>query len=158
MELTELLGELGKLIGLELRLDESGSCMLAVDDMSVVIQDVSEAFAVGFWGKIGRTPPEGQLQLCQLMLEANHLFRATAGATISRNPESGEFFLCRLLDLRGLDAETFISNLEKFVNVLESWQRLVADYRPGAAPDGRRESARSEGGGLQDLCGGFIRI
>ena len=134
MELVELIGALGKVIGLDLRLDEAGSCTLAVDDMSVVIQDVSEAYAVGFWGKIGMTPPEGQHQLCQLMLEANHLFRATAGATISRDPESGEFYLCRLLDLRCLDAETFVSSLERFVNVLESWQRLVADYRPAAAP------------------------
>ena len=90
--------------GTRLGLDEAGACTLAVDGMSVVIQDVSEAGSVGFWGKIGAPPPEGLERLYELMLEANHLFTATAGATISRDPESKDFFLCRVLDLRILDA------------------------------------------------------
>ena len=136
MELVELIEALGSHVGLRLGLDEAGCCSLSVDDMSVRIQEVPEMHAVGFWGKIGAPPPEGADRLCGVMLEANHLFRATAGATISRDPESGDFFLCRLLDLRCLDVESFISQLEKFVNVLESWQRLVADYRPSAVTDG----------------------
>lgn len=159
MKLTELIVALGERIGLKLGLDEAGACTLAVDGMSVVIQDVPEADSVGFWGKIGAPPPEGLERLGVLMLEANHLFRATAGATISRDPESKDFFLCRILDLRCLDAESFISALERFVNTLESWQRLVADYRPDAGSDGTKGSASDDGpGGLEMMDPGFIRI
>ena len=158
MQITELIAALGERIGLKLALDEAGACTLAVDGMSVVIQDVSEADLVGFWGKIGAPPPEGLQRLYELMLEANHLFRATAGATISRDPESKDFFLCRVLDLRILDAESFILALERFVNTLENWQRLVLDYRPAAASDGTGDGAPDEAvkpGGLES---GFIRI
>lgn len=160
MQITELIAALGERIGLKLGLDEAGACTLAVDGMSVVIQEVSEADLVGFWGKIGSPPPEGLERLYGLMLEANHLFRATAGATISRDPESKDFFLCRVLDLRVLDGESFILALERFVNTLENWQRLVIDYRPVAASgetgDGGGDAAAGQGGlGMEP---GFIRI
>ena len=160
MQLTELVAALGERIGLRLGLDEAGACTLAVDGMSVVIQDVSEADSVGFWGRIGSPPPEGGERLYELMLEANHLFTATAGATISRDPESKDFFLCRVLDLRVLDAESFILALEKFVNTLESWQRLVVDYRPASASEaagGGAPGGDPEARGLE-MPPGFIRI
>lgn len=149
MEIESLIATLGSHIGLELKLDENGSCSLMVDEMCVLIQDVSEAHAVGFWGKIGQPPPENPAKLYQLMLEANHLFRATAGSTISKDPESGDFYLCRLLDLRSLDAEDFLSSLERFVNTLESWQRLLADYRP---------ELQGEADEMSESDTGFIRI
>lgn len=160
MELSELLSALGQHIGLDLTLDEAGSCALSIDEMNVMIQDVSEAYAVGFWGKIGAPPPQWQKQLYEMMLDANHLFRATAGATISRDPESGDFYLCRLLDVRCLDVENFISALEKFVNTLEAWQKVLADYRPVAEA---LETSSAESGGAseppQSMMGaGFIQI
>lgn len=158
MELTDLITALGERIGLKLVLDEAGACTLAVDGMSVVIQDVSEADSVGFWGRIGAPPPEGLERLSVLMLEANHLFQATAGATISRDPESKDFFLCRVLDLRCLDAEAFISALERFVNTLESWQRLVADYRPGGESGGTDDGAADGNPGGAGMDPEFIRI
>lgn len=147
MELAELIGDFGGRVGLELKLDENGTCSLAVDGMDVTIQDVSEAYSVGLWGKIGTPPPEGLRHLYEMMLDANHLFRATSGATISRDPENGDFYLCRLLDVRVLDTEAFFTAIEKFVNTLETWQKVIADYRPVAEAIGdaaAEPSARSE--------------
>ena len=160
MELAELVGEFGERIGLDLKPDENGTCALAVDGMNITIQDVSEAYAVGLWGRIGAPPPEGLRQLYEMMLDANHLFRATSGATISRDPESGDFYLCRLLDLRVLDSESFFSALEKFVNTLEVWQKVIADYRPVADEIGKKDADRAAASGLQlpAMGSGFIQI
>ena len=160
MELAELIGEFGRQIGLDLKLDENGTCALAVDGMNVTIQDVSEAFAVGLWGKIGAPPPEGLRQLYEMMLDANHLFRATSGATISRDPESGDFYLCRLLDVRVLEPAEFFLAVEKFVNTLEAWQKVIADYRPVVEALGNAAAEPDAPSGFHSptMDSGFIQI
>ena len=139
MRFEEHIEALGRQIGVDLAANEEGACTLSVDDMSVTLQDIPEAQSVGFWGEIGEPPPQGLEKLLSAMLEANHLFRGTGGATISRDTSTGRFFLCRVLDLRSLDDEAFSSALERFVNTLEAWIRLVKDYRE-SVPSERTES------------------
>lgn len=137
MRFEEQIEALGKKIGVPLQVDDEGACVLSVDDMTVTLQSIAEIEAAGFWGEIGEPPPQGLEKLLSAMLEANHMFRGTGGATISRDSETDRFFLCRILDLRSLDAEAFAAALERFVNVLEAWIRLVKDYREmvSEAPD-----------------------
>ena len=134
MRFEEQIEALGRKIGVPLQADDEGSCVLSVDDMTVTLQSIPEAESAGFWGEIGEPPPQGLEKLLSAMLEANHMFKGTGGATISRDSETGSFFLCRILDLRNLDAEAFVAALERFVNVLEAWIALVRDYRD-VAPD-----------------------
>lgn len=132
MEFNELLASLGKKLGLELSADADGACVLGVDDrMSVTIQNLDELARVAVWAKIGEPPPQGLERLLSAMLEANHLFQGTGGATISRD-SAGDFFLCQLFELRALEDDPFFTALERFVNTLEAWQRLLEDYRPEA--------------------------
>ena len=129
MSFDDLVKSFGEQIGVPLRVDDTGTCALAVRDMALTLQDVPELDSIGLWGVIGEPPPQGLERLLSAMLEANHMFGGTAGATISRDPESGRFFLCRLLDARCLDADALATALEKFINTLESWVVLVKDYR-----------------------------
>lgn len=129
MRFEEHIEALSRQIGVPLRVDEEGACVIAVDDMAVTLQSLQQTDSVGFWGEIGEPPPQGLELLLSAMLEANHMFAGTGGATISRDPGSGRFYLCRVLDLRCLDAEAFSSALERFVNTLEAWMSLVKDYR-----------------------------
>ena len=134
MRFEDQIEALGNRIGVPLQVDDEGACVLSVDDMTVTLQGIPEAESVGFWGEIGDPPPQGLEKLLSAMLEANHMFRGTGGATISRDSETGRFYLCRVLDLRYLDADGFSLALERFVNTLEAWIELVKDYRE-AAPD-----------------------
>ena len=136
MRFEEQVEALGRKIGVPLQVDDEGSCVLSVDDMTVTLQSIPEADSVGFWGEIGEPPPQGLEKLLSAMLEANHMFRGTVGATISRDSETGNFFLCRILDLRNFDADAFAAALERFVNTLEAWIGLVKDFRetPPDAP------------------------
>ena len=138
MRFEEQIEALGSKIGVPLQVDDEGSCVLSVDDMTVTLQSIPESEAAGFWGEIGEPPPQGLEKLLSAMLEANHMFRGTGGATISRDSETGSFFLCRILDLRSLDADAFSMALERFVNTLEAWIGLVKDYRE-VAPDAPAE-------------------
>ncbi len=131
MKFPELIDALGKVIGVELT-PEDGSVMLEIDEMPVVIRELVELDAVVLMGPIGEPPPERQEQLLKALLDANHLFAGTGGGTLSRDPETGIFHLCRMLPLALTDTEAFSSALERFVNVVETWRKLIADYRPVA--------------------------
>ena len=155
MRFEEQIVALGSKIGVPLQVDDEGACVLSVDDMAVTLQSIPEAESVGFWGEIGEPPPQDLEKLLSAMLEANHMFKGTGGATISRDSETGSFFLCRILDLRNLDAEAFAAALERFVNVLEAWIRLVKDYRE-TAPEVPASDAPAVPPGLRD--GGFLAV
>ena len=132
MTFDELIRDFGGKIGVELT-PTDGAVALAVDDMSVLIQELPELDAVVLLGEIGEPPPEGLERLLTAMLDANHLFAGTGGGTLSRDPGSGKFHLCRWEPLALADAGSFAAVMEKFVNVLETWRKLVADYRPDEA-------------------------
>lgn len=132
MTFDELIRDFGGQIGVELT-SRDGMVALDIDGMSVLIQELHELDAVVVLGEIGEPPPQGLEALLSSMLNANHLFAGTSGGTLSRDPESGKFFLCRWKPLALADAASFAAMMDRFLNVLETWRKLVADYRPVAA-------------------------
>ena len=138
METAELIRKLGEAVGVELELDENGMASFEADGMATTVADMPELDAVALTGDIGEPPPERLEALYKALLEAQHLFAGTAGATISIDPETGRFALNRVLPLKILDEETFIKQVETFVNTLETFSKLVGNFRAAAeaAPDG----------------------
>ena len=128
MTFEELISGLGSKIGVELTSDD-GSCVINVDDMVVTLMSLPDSDRLAVHGEIGDPPPEGLEQLLSAMLEANHLFAGTAGATISR---AGRFHLCRQEPLATLDADSLAALVESFVNTLEILRKAIASYRPVA--------------------------
>ena len=76
---------------------------------------------------VGELPQEGGEELCRTLLEANHLFEGTGGATFSVEPETQQirFEFCGILDLIG-DAEDE-KLMENFLNIAESWRKRIAE-------------------------------
>lgn len=142
MPYRELIRGLAEKAGIagEVEFDDEERCLLEFDGMDVVIQGVDAAHAVAFVAPVGEPPPERPERLYRMLLEANHAFGGTGGATLSVNPDGGCVFLCRQLDARSLDVDEFAKALERFLDALEAWRTLVSDYRtrpedaePGAA-------------------------
>ena len=129
MEAKELTAELGKRLGIELEFDADGACSFTADELVVTINYLSELDLLVLTGDLGAPPPERLEVLYRAMLDANHLFVGTAGSTLSRDPQSGNFALCRAFPCRGVDAETFYVQTERFVSTLEAWAKLVANFR-----------------------------
>jgi len=145
MEAQELLKSLNeKLGGLDLAFDETKTLALEVDGMAMSILDLSESGALALTGLVGRPPPEDDLApLYRSLLEANYTFSGAAGSTLSVNPESGDIELCRALPLAALDGESFFAEVERFVNMLETWGKIVADYRAAREAAGDATEAAS---------------
>lgn len=134
MEASELITALGNRLGIELKLDADGACAFGADDMVVTINHLEPLDVLVLSGDLGEPPPERLEALYKAMLEANHLFAGTGGATLSRDPESGHFAICRALLCRALDADSFYAQTEQFVSTVEAWTKLVANFR-AAAPE-----------------------
>ena len=152
MTFEELISGLGSKIGVELTSDD-GSCVINVDDMVVTLMSLPDSDRLAVYGEIGDPPPEGLEQLLSAMLEANHLFAGTAGATISRDHETGRFHLCRQEPLAILDADSLAALVESFVNTLEIWRKAIASYRPVA-----KSAAEGADEGPQLGANGFFRV
>ena len=155
METAELIKSLGEKLGVELMLDEDGVCAFEADGMAVTIHDLHELSAIALVGDLGEPPPEHLETLYQALLEANHLFGGTAGATLSRDSATGRFALCRALPCLALDAESFYTAVERFLNTLEVWSKVIRDFRsvvPNAAEADISVPA------LDMNKGGFLRV
>ena len=154
MDTQELISRFGEKIGISLSL-EDGACAFEADGSLITINDLPEVGVIALSGDLGEPPPERLEALYRTLLEANHLFRETAGATISLDPEAGRFALCKSLPAALLDQDSFFSEVERFVNAVESWSRLIRDFRSAAAEAGNDEDA-VPGSALGS--GGFLSV
>ena len=152
MTFEELISGLGSKIGVELT-SEDGECVINVDDMVVTLMSLPDSDRLAVHGEIGDPPPEGLEQLLLAMLEANHLFAGTAGATISRDHETGRFHLCRHEPLATLDGDSLAALVESFVNTLGIWRKAIASYRPVA-----KSVLEGSDEGPQLGANGFFRV
>ena len=149
METKELIKSLGETLGVELTLDDGGTCAFEADELFVKITDLPENGVIIIEGDIGAPPPENLEALYKTMLEAQYCFRNTSGATISRNPDTGNFVLCRAIAAEIQDPASFLDAVERFVSTLHVWADIVRNYR-GAASDKPPTDDLS--------AGGFMRV
>ena len=133
MEAHELLKALGEAIGIELAFDEDGIAAFAADDMGVTLRNLPETGAIVIEGDLGAPPPENPIGLYKAVLESQHLFRDTVGATISIDPDTGRFTLCRVLVAQLFDGPSFVDAVGRFISTQEIWTHFVRDYREEAA-------------------------
>ena len=152
MTFEELISGLGSKIGVELT-SEDGECVINVDDMVVTLMSLPDSDRLAVHGEIGDPPPEGLEQLLSAMLEANHLFAGTAGATISRDHETGRFHLCQQEPLAILDADSLAALVESFVNTLGILRKAIASYRPVA-----KSAAEGADEAPQLGANGFVQV
>ena len=151
METSELIEALGRKMGVALTFKD-GATAFEADGMTVAVNDLPELGAVALTGDIGAPPPERLESLYRTVLEAQHLFRGTNGATISLDPGTGHFALNRAIPLATADAESFAVEVERFINTQETFAKIVRDFRAAGAA----APAAADPDGI--LTTGFIRI
>ena len=137
MDSQELLEALSETIEVELAFDEDGMASFSADGMSVTLRNLPEAGGIVIEGDLGLPPPENLTGLYKTVLESQYLFRDTVGATISIDPSTGRFTLCRVLMTQLLDKTSFIEAVGRFLSTQEVWTKFVQNYReeaPAPAP------------------------
>lgn len=154
MQYRELIKGLVEKAGIagEVEIDDEERCLLEFDGFGVVIQGVDAANVILFISPVAELPPEKPERLYRALLEANHVFQGTDGATLSVNPDGGFVYLCRQLDSRMLDVDELADALDGFLNTLEAWRTFIAEYR-----DRPEEEKPAEDGPQPALDDGFIR-
>ena len=135
-----------------------GSAMLEIDGMEITIvaDDPGDALVVA--GVIGDPPPENAAAFAELLLQTNHDLLGTEGCGFAQNQESGAYVLVLRLAQDGLDIDAFCKTLDSFVNKVESWRKLLADFRPAAqaAAEAGAEAKKEAASGF--IGGGFMPV
>ena len=136
MEAKELVKSLGETLGIELMLEDGGTCSFEADDFLVRIIDLPENGVIIIEGDLGTPPPEHLEALYRTLLEAQYRFRNTSGATISCDPDTGNLVLCRAIATSLQDPESFLDAVERFISTLQVWSDVVCNYRgePSGTP------------------------
>ncbi len=135
MEFENLIGRISAGIGVELNVVD-GVCGVNVDGVPVILRHVEEFGVVLMDADLGAPPPQNEALLYKALLESNHAFRSTAGATFSLNPSDGHVFLEYYVALELLDDEFAVKRFATFADTVVMWREFLSSYRPSeAVPD-----------------------
>ena len=160
MELKELMGSFAAGVGLgEAEPDDAGGYTLVIDDMTVSFLELSETQELMTVSRVGELPDEGAEHVYRLLMEAMFRDDGSGGAIFSLEPGSKRIWVHRRDSLATMDDSGFRSMLERFVNGMEEWRRLVgglSDLAPKLAE--AKESVGLEDRALSMSANGFIRI
>ena len=115
-------------LGIQSEANAEGVYAFEVDAFEFAVHDLSEQRRVALVGDLGMIPEKRPEGLFRLMLEAQHCFRESEGAIFSIDGERDRLTLSRMLSCAELDDETFFSEVERFVNQIEAWARIIRDY------------------------------
>ena len=152
MEYNELIAGFAAKFGLEGIVTKDGITALSFDNMKVEIVNNEVDGSVLLYGVVGQGPTDDIPKYNAFLLQANFLFQGTGGATLSQNPRTKEYVLVRAFPLEYMDTDAFIAVLEAFVNGLERWRKLLADFNP----------VKNEADAMMQeplpFSGGFIRV
>lgn len=143
MDFGDLLTQFGDKVGLPGLHTEDDSCRIEIDGMRVTFMEHRETNTLVTWAEVSEPPPEGVTVLYRVLMEAMFMGQATGGSAFSIDPKTGNIYLHRVDSLLVLDLDSFSLMLERFVNVLEQWRKMIADYRP-VAGEVEKKTAESE--------------
>ena len=147
MDFPELISEFAKRHGIADLAAEDNATALDIDGIVITLVAADDALSVS--AEIGEPPSEGRADFAELMLEAN----LQSEAFFAKEQENGFYVLVRSLSLPTLNAESFDSALEAFVNLAETWRQLLADFRPVAQAAAERAEGTPEFGAT-----GFVQV
>ena len=156
MEFKELLAAFAAKYNIEGLDGAEGVAELEVDGIRVELLEDPQARSLVACAEIGLPPPDANGAFGAMMLRANFLLRATEGATLCENPETGAYAWVRPFPLALVDGESLCAGLESLVNQTENWRKALAGLREA-------EAARSETQKMDDshhdmLSSGFFHV
>ena len=156
MEFKELIAGFADRYGIEGLDGAGGAAELKVDGIRVELLEDPQARSLVACAEIGLPPPDANGAFGAMMLKANFLLRATAGATLCQNPETGAYALVRPFPLALADVDSLSAGLESLVNQTENWRTALTGLREA-------ESAQSAAQKVDDshhdmLSSGFFQV
>ena len=155
MDLKEIADGLAAKFGIEGLAVEDGEVALEIDGMPILIGDGKNA-AVVITGFVGDPPAEGGEAFANLMLEATMGFMDSKSLALARNSETGSYALVERVAQNGLTVDAFSESLTEFVNTLETWRKMLEDFRPAA--EAAKASADAQPDAQEMSMSGFMQV
>ena len=127
-----------------------GKVALQIDGIDVALSDLGDS-RIAATAAIGTPPPERPEVFADMLLEAN---KDEDASIFSKSPETKEYLLTANIKADSVDA--FSTAFAAFVNKVEIWRKLNADFRPAAqdAVSATAEEIPSTGYGMD----GFMQV
>lgn len=147
MDFKELISDFAERHGIANLAAEDNAAAIDVDGIVVTLVATGDALSVS--AEIGEPPADGRADFAELLLEAN----LQSEAFFAKELEGGGYVLVRRLQLPTLEVDAFDAALEAFVNLAETWRRLLADFRPVAKAAAERVESAPEFG-----ASGFLHV
>ncbi len=160
MAFDETISLLSKAIGIELQIVD-GICGFKAGDpeddfgsVNIMISNVEERGEVLLYVDLGDVPPEGREDFYRTLLEANNLFRGTAGATLSLE-KGTDLVRIQLRENSSIFANNAEEHVGTFVETALTWKKIVVDFRAS-----RKESTPTEEAVLDNssFMGPFMQV
>ena len=124
MEFNQLIDDFAKRHNVENLVAVDGAAALDIDGIIVTLVANEGVLIVST--EIGDPPVEGAAAFANLLLEAN----LQSGVFFAKAPDPGPYIAVQRTPLSLIDADDFDKTLEAFVNLTETWRRLLTDFRP----------------------------
>ena len=156
MEFKELLAAFAAKYGIEGFDGADGAAALEVDGLPVEMLDDPQSRCMLACAEIGNPPPDADGEFGAMMLQANFLLRATEGATLCQNPETGAYALVRAFPLALTDVASLGAGLESLVNQAENWRKILSGLRQAEAA--RPAASDSDDSHHDMLSNGFVHV
>ncbi|MEC4720744.1 type III secretion system chaperone [Noviherbaspirillum sp. CPCC 100848] len=134
MALDKIITELGQLLGMPgLGFSGRGNCELVFDGHLAVSISPASGNSLMLASMVERGVPGPDAGKLEALMRGNHLWQATAGATLSMS-EDRSVWLLRELNAEALHAQQLLNAVEQHVNTLEQWMTRLRAAEPAAAP------------------------
>ena len=156
MEFRELLAAFAADYNIEGLGGADGVAELEVDGIRVELLEDLQTRSLVACAEIGLPPPDANGAFGSMMLKANFLLRATDGATLCENPETGAYALVRQFPLALADVDSLSAGLESLVNQTENWRKALAGLRE--AESARSKAQVADGSHHNMLSSGFFHV
>ena len=134
---------------------EDGEVALEIDEMPILLATGKDS-AIVITGFVGDPPAEGGETFAHMLLEGTMNLMDEKPAALARNPETGAYMLVQRLVQDRLALDAFCDELTAFVNLLETWRKMLEDFRPAAAA--AKTAADMQPGAQELSMSGFMQV
>lgn len=158
MKLDEMIGGFAATVGIEnVSPDDAGGYTLEIDGMAVSFLEATDGQELLTVAEVGELPDSGEKSIFRYLMESMFRDGASGGAVFSLEPGTKRIWAHRRDFLPAMDGESFRTMLERFVNGMEEWRRIVSGLSD-LAPKLAEAEEKAEGSELPGDASSFLRV
>jgi hypothetical protein len=120
---TGLIQALSAQLQIKLKIKNNSKVHVNFDDIALLIEHLADAEQLLLVAPLADVPAAGREELYRTLLQGQHVFAETRGATLSL--DANESFVCLQMapSLRTLTKQNFPTLVENFLNMAEHWRK-----------------------------------